>query len=334
MSCWYNPASAQSFVAISTRIRLARNINGIPFPSKMTAEQFEKVNSLVRKAIEESEDSIAKKLKYISMDAVPEIERFAMVERHIISKRFALNYQNRAIIISEDESICIMLGEEDHIRIQVLVSDLCLESAYQTANSIDKILCSKLDIAFDNRIGFLTECPTNLGTGLRASVMLHLPVTESKGEIRGLADSISKIGLTVRGMYGEGTKALASLYQVSNQVTLGISEENAIDNLKIIATQLIKKETESREQLDILKIEDRAMRSYGILKNARILTSAELLTRASDLLLGASLGVADCFAPPMQIIVEGQPYMLMKKYGEMSPDSRDIERANMVRNLL
>lgn len=334
MSCWFNPENKKSTIAISTRIRLARNINGIPFPSKMTPEHFETVNNLVRKAIEESDEAVAKKLKYISMDAVPEIERFAMVERHIISKRFALNYQNRAIIISDDESVCIMLGEEDHIRIQVLTDGLAPETAYKTANSIDKILCNKLDIAFDNRIGFLTECPTNLGTGLRASVMLHLPVTESKGEIKGLSDSIGKIGLTVRGMYGEGTKALASLYQISNQVTLGISEENAIDNLKIIATQLIKKETESRAQLDMLKIEDRSMRSYGILKNARILTSAELLSRVSDILLGVSLGIVECPVSPMKIIVEAQPYMIMKKLGEMPPDSRDVERANMVRNLL
>lgn len=334
MSSWFEPIGQTNAIAVSTRIRLARNIKGIPFPSKMTPEQFNTVNDLVRSAIAKSDLPIAKKLKYISMNNVPEIERFAMVERHTISERFALNYQNRAIIISDDESVCIMLGEEDHIRIQVLLTGLQFEKAYEIADTIDNILCSGLNIAFDSRIGFLTECPTNLGTGLRASIMLHLPVLEDRRELRTLTESISKLGLTVRGMYGEGTKALASLYQISNQVTLGISEENAIDNLKIIADQLIQKEGEYRKKLNTLKIEDRCMRSYGILKNARILTSAELLSRASDVLLGVSLGVVKCDVPPMKIIVESQPYMLMKKVGEMSPESRDIERATMVRNLL
>lgn len=333
MSSWFEPIGPVNTVAVSTRIRLARNIKGIPFPSKMLPEQFDKVNNLVRELISKSDLPIAKKLKYISMENIPEIERFAMVERHIISERFALNYQNRAIIISDDESICIMLGEEDHIRIQVLLDGIQFEAAYNTAQKIDDMLCNGLDIAFDNRIGFLTECPTNLGTGLRASVMLHLPLVEGNGEIADIAESINKIGLTVRGMYGEGTKAIASLYQISNQVTLGISEENAIDNLKIIANQLIKKEKEYRNSLNVLKVEDRCMRSYGILKNARILTSSELLARSSDLLLGVSLGIVKCVWP-MKIIVEGQPYMIMRKMGEMSPESRDIERANMVRNML
>lgn len=334
MSFWFYPDSTQNTIAVSTRIRLARNIKGIPFPSKMTSEQFENVNQAVKNAVLNSDVPIARSLKYISMDNVPEIERFAMVERHIISKSFASNYKNRAIIISDDESICIMLGEEDHIRIQVLLAGLQFEKAYEIANILDEILCSRVDVAFDNRIGFLTECPTNLGTGLRASVMLHLPIIENKGEIAGVTDSVSKIGLTVRGMYGEGTKALASLYQISNQVTLGISENNAIDNLKIIANQLINKENEYREQLDMLHLEDKCMRSYGILKNARILTSAELLSRASDMLLGLSVGIINCKTWPMGIIVDTQPYMLMKRVGEMSPKSRDVERANLVRNLV
>lgn len=334
MSSWFNTNELKNAVAVSTRIRLARNIRGIPFPSKMTPEQFKTVNESVRKVITNSDLPIAKTLKYISMDTVPEVERFAMAERHIISQKFALNYQNRAIIISSDESICIMLGEEDHIRIQVLLSNMQLEKAYEIATQVDEILCMGLDLAFDKRIGFLTECPTNLGTGLRASVMLHLPVLENKGEIKGLADSMGKIGLTVRGMYGEGTKATASFYQLSNQVTLGISEKTSIDNLKIVTTQLIQKEQEYRKQLDMLKLEDRCMRTYGVLKYARILTSNELMSRVSDLLLGLSVGVLKSDINPIKIFIEGQPYMLMRKVGEMPPESRDAERATMVRNVI
>ena len=334
MSYWYSASAPQDDITVSTRIRLARNINGIPFPSKMTPEQFKMVNALVKKAILESDTPYSKSLKYIAMEDIPEIERFAMVERHIISHSFASNYQNRAIIISEDESICIMLGEEDHIRVQVLLAGLQFEKAYEIADHIDSLLCNGLDLAFDERIGFLTECPTNLGTGLRSSVMLHLPLIESRGEMSGLADSISKIGLTVRGMYGEGTKAIASLYQISNQVTLGISEKNAIDNLKIIATQMIQKEQQYRKQLNRIKLEDRCMRSLGILKNARILTSSEMMTRLSDIKLGQSVGIMGSDILPIKLLIEGQPNMIMRKSGGLSPDERDIERANIIRNSL
>ena len=334
MSYWYSQSGPQDDIAVSTRIRLARNLSGIPFPSKMTDEQFDTVNERVRKAICDSETPYAKSLKYINMEDIPEIERFAMAERHIISHKFASNYQKRAIIISDDESICIMLGEEDHIRIQVVLPGLQFEKAYEIADGIDSLLCRELELAFDERIGFLTECPTNLGTGLRSSVMLHLPLIESRSEMAELAESVSKIGLTVRGMYGEGTKALASLYQISNQITLGISEKTAIDNLKVIAMQLIQKEQDYRKQLNRIRVEDRCMRSYGILKNARILTSKEMMDKLSDIKLGIGMGIIKTDVSPIKLIIEGQPYMIMRKYGSIDPEERDIERAKIIRELL
>lgn len=331
MGRWYTQSVSDDAV-VSTRIRLARNINGIPFPSRMTDEQKQEVNRLVRSAVENSNTPYAQSLKYINMRDIPENERFSMVERHIISREFASDSENRAIIISEDESICIMLGEEDHIRIQVILAGLQLEKAYDIADSIDSLLCGSLDLAFDERLGFLTECPTNLGTGLRASVMLHLPVLENCGEMSALTDSVNKIGFTVRGMYGEGSKAVASFYQISNQITLGISEKNAIDNLKIITTQLVEKERAHREKLDKLKMEDLCMRAIGILKNARILSSSEMMQRLSEVKLGMSLGVVDTKISPIQQLIEGQPYMIMGKFGNMTAEERDIYRANMVRN--
>lgn len=193
-------------------------------------------------------------------------------------------------------------------------------------------MCGSLDLAFDDKLGFLTECPTNLGTGLRASVMLHLPVIESSGEMSGLVDSINKIGLTVRGMYGEGTKPVASLYQISNQITLGISEKNAIDNLKIITMQLIEKERSYRGQLNRISAEDLSMRALGILKNARILTSGEMMEKLSEIKLGMSMGIIDLNILPVKLMIEGQPYMIMRRLGEMSPEERDIERAKIIRN--
>ncbi len=334
MSYWYNVSAPQDDIAVSTRIRLARNINGIPFPSKMTEKQFDEVNEKVRKAIVESNTPFSKSLKFIYMKDIPENERLAMVERHIISRDFAANYENRAIIISEDESVCVMIGEEDHIRIQVILAGLQLEEAYNIAESIDSLLCGSLDIAFDNNLGFLTECPTNLGTGLRASVMLHLPVLENNGEMVALADSVSKIGLTVRGMYGEGTKALASLYQISNQITLGISEKTAIENLKIITTQLMDKERTCREQISKIKIEDLSMRALGILKSARIISSKEMMDKLSDVKLGSSMGLVTVPTSPIKLIIECQPYMLMKKYGTLTTEDRDIKRAEEIREAL
>lgn len=224
----------------------------------------------------QSNTPFAKSLKYIDMADVPQTEIAAMVERHIISPEFAEENADRAIIISADESISIMIGEEDHVRIQVILGGLQLEKAYDTAEQLDSLLYNELHFAFDRSLGFLTECPTNLGTGLRASVMLHLPVTESNGEISSIAETVGKIGFTVRGMYGEGTKASASMYQVSNQITLGISEKNAIDNLKIITAQLIDKERKARNGLNKIKLEDMCFRALGTLQNSRILSSKEM----------------------------------------------------------
>lgn len=333
MSCWYTQNAPENDVVISTRVRLARNLSGVPFPSRMTTTQRTEVNERIKRAISESNTPFARSLKYIAMKDVPEIERYSMVERHIISREFASNCEDGAIILSEDETISVMIGEEDHIRIQVILGGLQLEKAYDIAESIDSLLCGTLDLAFDERLGFLTECPTNLGTGLRASVMLHLPVTESTGEISALADSINKIGFTVRGMYGEGSKAVASIYQISNQITLGISEKNAIDNLKIITTQLIDKERSLRGQIEPINAEDLSMRAMGILQNARILSSEEMMKRLGEIKLGIGLGIIEDVLP-IKLLIEGQPYMLMRTYGEMSPQERDIRRAEMVRNSL
>ncbi len=331
---WYNQLAAENDIVVSSRIRLARNIRGIPFSSKMTEESLNEVNEKVRAVIENSNTPFSKSLKYISMNDVPQNEKYSMVERHIISKEFASKSENKAIILSEDESISIMLCEEDHIRIQVLLPGLQLEKAYDIAESIDSLLCAGLDLAFDDELGFLTECPTNLGTGLRASVMLHLAVLGNEGRINTLADSVRKIGFTVRGMYGEGSAAAASLYQISNQITLGISEKNAIDNLKVITMQLVEKERAARAELNSLHIEDISMRAVGILKNARILTSEEMMKLLSEVKLGLSVGAVKLQISPINLLIEGQPYMIMRRFGEMTPDERDIYRANMLRNSL
>lgn len=332
MSSWYATRSPQDDIVVSTRIRLARNLNGIPFPSRMTSAQRNQLNLMVKEAVLESNTPFSKSLKYIDMCDVPQTEILAMVERHIISPEFASCSEERAIILSDDESISIMIGEEDHVRIQVVLGGLQLEKAYDIAEQLDTLLFDKLHFAFDEQLGFLTECPTNLGTGLRASVMLHLPIIEGSGEIARLSESVAKIGFTVRGMYGEGSKSSASLYQVSNQITLGISEKNALDNLKIIIMQLIEKEQNERNTLNRLKIEDVCYRALGVAKNSRILSSKEMMNLLSKIKLGISMGIIESEVMPIKLLIEGQPNMLMKRFGHMEADERDIYRANALRD--
>ncbi len=334
MSNWYKTSGPRDDIAVSSRIRLARNLKGMPFPSRMTTEQRIELNNRVKEAILGSNTPFAKALKYIDMRDVPEMQKYAMVERHIISPEFANINEPTAIILSADESISIMIGEEDHIRIQVILSGLQLNEAYDIAERIDTLLYDSLHFAFDSKLGFLTECPTNLGTGLRASVMLHLPALEGVGEIETLGNSIGKIGFTVRGMYGEGSKSAASLYQVSNQITLGLSEKNALDNLNIITNQIIEKELDSRNNLKRLELENICWRALGTLQNARILTSNEMMNLLSSVKLGKSMGILNIEASPLEILIEAQPFMLMQKYGVMEPEDRDIYRANMVRENL
>ena len=259
-----------------------------------------------------------------------------MVERHIISPDFAKKAGPKGIVISENESVSIMLLEEDHIRLQVLKGGLKLCEAYEIAKKIEDVLSAGLTIAFDSQLGYLTECPTNLGTGLRASVMLHLPILEGSGNLGAIAESVSKIGLTVRGMYGEGSRSHAALYQLSNQVTLGISELAAIENLSAIATQIVQKEITSREGLDKKSLEDSVYRALGTLKYARVLSSEEMMNLLSSVKLGIQMGILEDVAPslPMELLIEAQPYTLQKANGRMTPADRDVLRATLVRERL
>lgn len=322
-------------IVVSSRIRLARNIEGFPFVPNMSKSQFEEMNNKVKDAILNTNTPFAKFLNLINMNDVPEIEAFAMVERHIISPEFAKNRKDKAIIISKDETVCVMIGEEDHIRIQVVKKGFNLDAAYDIAERLDSLLAAKLPIAFDTKLGFLTECPTNLGTGLRASVMIHLPLLENSREMVSITDSVHKLGFTVRGIYGEGSEAVANLYQLSNQITLGISEKDAINNLKIIVEQIVEKENDQRSLADKVKLEDSVYRSYGILKNARIITTKEMMQYLSMIKLGVDMGIIDIPGEELiNILTNGQPNMLMRKTGEIPPEQRDIERANYLRSQL
>lgn len=336
MGNWYKKVDTLNPLVVSSRIRLARNIKGIPFPKRMNTAQKEQMLKSVKNLLDGVVIDTVGKLKYIDMEAVPEEELFAMVERHIISPDFAKKQGPKAIVISENEEVSVMLLEEDHFRIQVLRGGLKLNEAYEIAKKIETILSGELTLAFDSQLGYLTECPTNLGTGLRASLMLHLPILKGSGALNTIADSVSKIGLTVRGMYGEGSRSHASLYQLSNQVTLGISEQAAIDNLTAIANQIVQKELAARENLDKNSLEDSVYRALGTLRYARLLSSEEMMNLISSVKLGVEMGILEGIDPalPMSILIETLSYSLQKANGRMTPADRDVLRASIIRERL
>lgn len=333
MSSWYQNVSDKNPAIISSRIRLARNIKGIPFPCRMNDTAKQEFLGNVKNIFCSANINSGGVLKYIDMDTVPEEELMAMVERHIISPDFAKKKGPRGLVISEDETVSIMLLEEDHIRIQVLLGGMELNKAYEIALEVETLFSQNLQIAFDNQLGYLTQCPTNLGTGLRASLMLHLPVLESFNGISSLAESVSKIGLTVRGMYGEGSRSHGGLYQLSNQVTLGISEKAAIENLTAIANQIAQKEYSARDEMDKSALADSVYRAFGTLKYARKISSDEAIKLLSLVKLGVSVGIineVEAFKP-IELIIKSKPFSLQTQYGRMTPADRDVCRANFIR---
>ncbi len=333
MSYWYKDGS--DGIVVSSRVRLARNITDIPFPRRMTYKMLSDLNERVKVAVTEISKDLGLNLRFIEMDNVPEAEIKAMVERHIISREFGAHHKGRSIAISEDESISIMVGEEDHIRLQVIGAGLSLDSVFETADKIDTALGEKLSFAYDSEFGYLTECPTNIGTGLRASVMLHLPLCDETKSVHGISEAVGKIGFTVRGLYGEGSESKAGLYQISNQITLGISEQSAIENLKLITAQIVEKEEGLRRDVDKVYMEDAVSRALGTLKFARLLDSTELMQLVSRIKLGKDMGIIDIGdANPIELMIIGGAGMLESKYGVTEPLERDEFRAKMIRKML
>ena len=203
-----------SEAVVSTRIRLARNLKEYPFPIRLTADKAREIVDQVGKALQDSE----LKFHRIDMDAIPDTLRAAMIERHLVSPDFISEQEGRAVYLSDDNTVSIMVNEEDHIRLQVILDDFRPEEAYALADKIDNILSKKLNYAFHDRLGYLTQCPTNLGTGMRASVMLHLPALQMSGTVNRIGANLSKLGLTMRGLYGESSKPAGAFFQLSNQI--------------------------------------------------------------------------------------------------------------------
>ncbi|MCK9478871.1 MAG: protein arginine kinase [Firmicutes bacterium] len=330
---WYIDSGPEGDIVISSRVRLARNIKGYPFANRLTDAGGKEVLERCKEAAQPL------RLKYITMDETPAIKRQMLLERHLISPEMLVATGNKALLLSEDEQISILLCEEDHIRIQCMSSGLNLHEMYQLADKVDDVLEERLDYSFNPQFGYTTCCPTNTGTGLRASCMLHLPAITSTGYIDTLLATVGKLGMTVRGVYGEGTRAKGNMYQLSNQITLGISEQDSIKRLEELVKMIAEKERSIRASMKKEngdKLADMIWRSYGLLTNARLLTSEEAYQLISDIRLGINLGVITNL--PIETLNEltiiAGPAHIAEKCVENTRLNRDKLRALVVREKL
>jgi len=324
-------------VIISSRVRLARNLKDYPFPNRMSDTQREEICQKVKNLMCQG-DFCGYKFMAVKMEDMNEFDRVAMVERHLISPDFASGDRGKLLITTENEEISIMVGEEDHLRIQVILPGFEIEKALLIADKIDTELDKNLHFAFDKRLGYLTQCPTNLGTGMRASVMMHLPALKESRTVSRIAANLSKLGLVIRGAYGEDTEARGAMYQISNQVTLGISEKAAAENLKSITEQLVNSELKTRESMmQSVEYQDKIGRSYGILITARLISHKEAVKLLSNLRMGICEGLIDSVELETvdSLMLKIQPASLMRIKGtRLSPDERDKVRAELIREEL
>lgn len=342
LSSWLQlDTDATDHIVISSRIRLARNFDGILFTNRNDMSSLEKVNTISRGLLKPLKEADGHQYSNINLEQLSERERAILVEKHLMSPALEEKLPYRNLVVSDDASIVIMVNEEDHLRIQSMVSGLRLEEAYERILKIDKTIEDKYPYAFDERFGYLTACPTNVGTGLRASVMVHLPALTISGKITRLIRSIIQLGYSVRGLYGEGSEALGNIYQISNQRTMGTSEEGTIEQLTKIVEGIIAEERKSRQLLlhnDKEGLEDVLWRSYGVLQNARRVNGKEALTKLSDIQLGVDLNILPQWGKDSfnELIAITRPNFLSKYAGNdnLTDIVRDSYRAKVIRQKL
>jgi len=335
---WLKGAGPDSDIVMSSRIRLARNLAGVSFPHWANNKDRDEIYQRTSKVF--LIDPYLKKGFLSRIKDLSPIEKQFLVERHLVSREHIMRLDHKGVLISSDESISIMVNEEDHLRIQVMKSGLNLNEAWVVADRLDDFLGSKLNFAFDKEWGWLTTCPTNAGTGMRASIMLHLPCLVMTKEIGRILQAITKLGLTARGLFGEGTEASGNFFQFSNQVTLGRRELDIIDNLNRIARQLINHEQNARRAIysrNRSALEDRIYRALGTLESARIISSRETIELLSLVRLGVDIGIVKDIDRGVvnALFISIQPGHLQKIAGKvLSPAGRDLERAKLIREKL
>lgn len=323
---WYK--NNDSDIVISTRIRLARNLANEPFPN--ASKNLSGATKKIKDAVLGSNSTLSKDFEFTDLDKIDSNERAVLSEKHLISPQMTSG-NGKSVMINEDNTMSIMLMEEDHIRLQIIMSGNKLKEAYEIASKVDDVIEENVEYAFDEEFGYLTACPTNAGTGLRASVMLHLPALTMTGNMPKMISSVTSMGITVRGLYGEGTKAYGHMYQISNQITMGLSEHEIIERLERVVEQITETERKAREALmknNADYIKDKIMRSYGVLKYAYKITSSEARELLSDVILGQNLGILKKGkVSPLEGMVMVSPAMT----GDYIPEERDKKRAEFLR---
>lgn len=323
-------------IVITSRIRLARNLKNYRFPIKMNQNEADSVIQEVSSAI--NRINLNYNLAY--MRNLNDIQKSSLIENHLISPALAERDDRAAFLLSPDKKVSIMLNEEDHIRIQTLDKGMTLKECWDLSNKIDDVIEESVDYAFDRELGYVTSCPTNIGTGMRASVMIHLPALSITNQIEKLMYGVSQLGVAVRGVYGEGTKSLGHLYQISNQGTLGASEETLIEKIIQIVNQIVEKEEKTREHLkknNYDELEDEFYRAYGLLTNARKITTEEAMRLISLIKLGRDMQMINAAGniDLYDLMTRIQPSNLSSVAGtELLPKQRDNKRAEIIRNEL
>lgn len=335
---WLKSTGPNSDIVMSSRIRLARNLDKLAFPHWATKKQGEQVFNTIAASIS-AIDSL-KDTTVFKLEDLDSLDKQFLVERHLMSLEHAQKSESRALAVDNEEVISIMINEEDHIRMQVMQSGFNLSEAWKIINTIDDSLSKELPIAFASDWGYLTACPTNTGTGMRGSVMLHLPALVMVRQIDRVLAAISKLSFTTRGLYGEGTQAMGNFFQISNQVSLGHSEEEIIENINGLIRQIIEQENQAREIMvsrNRAMLEDRINRSFGILKSAHIISSQETIELLSMVRLGCDVGMIKGIDRRSinELFIITQPAHLQKTENKkISTEERDIKRAEIIRERL
>lgn len=334
---WYEKAGNNGDVVLSTRIRLARNLVDYPFEPNLDEPSAKEIIGKVKAVFDGNAD-----YSFVDFKTIDAGEALSYCEKHLVSREFALKKTPHALISKEDDGIYIMICEEDHLRIQVILPGLDLSEAYRLICQVDDELDGKLNIAYSDSLGYLTHCPTNLGTAMRASVMMHLPAMTMNREMAALRNQLEKIGLTIRGMSGEGSEAEGYLYQISNQITLGKTEEEILSDLSAVIEHIIERERTLRSSLSgdvLLNLQDKASRAYGTMKYAMLMSSGEFIKLYSYVRLGVAMGIVDevdystldkmlILTMPATLVCAGESELAT------SSEKRDVARAKMIRTML
>ncbi len=335
---WLRGSGPESDIVISSRIRLARNLADFPFIRRCSPQDRTAIEAILHDRVLKLSD--LSHILYVDVSGLESVDRQFLVERQLISRELAESIGARAVAIDEQEKFSLMINEEDHLRIQVMHSGLALHQAWQQIDRIDDMIEGQVTYAFHERCGYLTACPTNVGTGIRVSVMLHLPALVITRQIDKVFRSLQKVNLTVRGLYGEGSQAMGDFYQISNLVTLGRSEAELIEQVYEIVLSLIEYERRARQFLiseNSKELHDRVSRAYGILCTAQTISSEETMHLLSSVRMGINLGLIHDVEMPMinKLFIHTQPAHLQKLHGEaLDTAGRNIERANYLQSHL